>query len=110
MGVTPSQDEINEIKEIWQWIRWWKDELGFTPETLAPLVGFSQDRIERGISGEPVSIRHVLPKFVKAFGLDLEGREAKPYEGIPSYDECKKLLKPPTVLTPGERLPHLYKF
>ncbi len=109
MRITPNEDDINEIKELWQWVGERMRELGFTPETLAPLVGFSQDRIERGISGEPIWIRHVLPKFVKAFGLD-DDREAKPYEGIPSYDECKKLLKPPTALTPGERLPHLYKF
>lgn len=110
MRRVPNEDDINEIKEIWQWIRWWKNKFGFTSDVLARRAKYPQDKIERGINGEPESIRHALPNFVVAFGLDLQGRELKPYEGIPSYDECKKLLKPPRELTPSETLSDFEKY
>ena len=110
MEITPSQDDINEIKEIWQWIRWWKDKFNFTSAELASRAKYSQDRITRGISGEPVPIRHALRNFVEAFGLDLEGRGAKSYEDMLSDDEYKKFLKPPRELTPSEKLYYLEKF
>ncbi|MBI4188116.1 MAG: hypothetical protein HY529_02805 [Chloroflexi bacterium] len=118
--MTPSQDDIDEIKEIWQWIRWWKEKLRLTIEELAFRAKCKSELITRGINGEPVPIRHILPNFVVAFGLDLQDGEPKPYEGLPSYrklykgvplyDECKKLLKPSRELTPGEKLPPLHKY
>ncbi len=109
MSMTPSQDDINEIKEIWQWIRRWKEKFGLTLEELAFRAKYKLELIERGINGEPIPIRHALPNFVVAFGLDLELRSKNPYY-IPSYEECKKLLKPPRELTPSEKLPNLYMY
>ena len=110
MSIKLSQDHIDEINEIWQWIRWWKKKFGFTIEELARRAKYPKDKIERGLNGEPESIRHALPNFVVAFGLDLKARELKLEGGIPSYDEYKKLLKPPRELTPSEKLSNLEKF
>ena len=91
MSITPSQDDINEIKEIWQWIFGWKDELGLTLEELADRVGFSPDHIERAMKGEPIPIRHALGRFVAAFRL--EDYKLAPWGGDQSYDELKQLLR-----------------
>ena len=104
MSIKLSQDHIDEINEIWQWIRWWKKKFGFTIEELARRAKYPKDKIERGLNGEPESIRHALPNFVVAFGLDLQAKKQKLNEGTPSYDEYKGLLKPPRELTPSEKL------
>ena len=101
----PNEDDINERKEIWGYIHWWMDKLGLTPEELAHRVRYSPDLIQRGISGEPVPIRHALRSFVEAFSLRSASR-AKFYEetdDVLSDDECKELLKPPTPMRPRQR-------
>ncbi len=107
MSMTPSQDDINERREIWYWIRFRMNERRITPQKLASRTGYSQERIERGISGEPVAIRHALPTFVRALGLLglKSASRATFYEGtedVPSYDKCKELLKPPAAMPPRQ--------
>ena len=100
----PTEDDINERKEIWQWIRWWKDKFGLTSEELAYRARYSQDLIERGIRDEPVPIRHALCNFVNAFGL--RNNRIRFFEETVdnlSDEECKKLLKPPSPMYPSQK-------
>lgn len=104
MRIIPSQDDINERKDIWQTIRWRMNERRFTPKDLANRTQYSQDLIERGIRGEPIPI---TPPFlldcVTAFGLT-SGR-TKYYEETAddlSYNECVELLKPPPAMPPRQ--------
>ena len=95
------QDDIKEIKNIWQMIRWRMNERRILPQELARRTGFSQQHIERGIKGEPVPIRHALPYFIKAFGIT-SARQKGPEDTVDilTYDECIKLLKPPPAMPP----------
>jgi len=101
MRITPTQDDINERKDIWQAIRWRMNERRITPQSLARRTGYSQDLIERGISGEPVPIRHVLRSFVEAFGLR-SGRFYEETVDSLTDDTCKKLLKPTPAMPPRQ--------
>ena len=89
----PNEDDINETKELWQWVGFWRAELGFTPETLAPLVRFSPDSIKKGLRGEYVPIRHALLNFDIAFGL-ISGRDYVKTDDSLSYAVLKNLLNP----------------
>ena len=107
MQITPSQDDINEIREIWYWICRQMNEHRITPQVLASRTGYSQESIERGISGEPVPVRHDLLSFVKALGLlgitkDNRANYYEVTEDVPSYDKCKELLKPPAAMPPRQ--------
>jgi len=97
----PSEDDINEIKDIWQAIRWRMNERRITPQKLASRARYSQDLIERGISGEPVPIRHALRSFVEAFGLR-SGRFYEETVDSLTDDKCKELLKPPSAMPPRQ--------
>ena len=69
MRIIPNQDDMEERKEIWQWIKECIHECDLTPEKLSKTVGLSAGYIKRGIEGEPLGIRNAVFKFVKAFGL-----------------------------------------
>jgi hypothetical protein len=97
----PTEDDINERKDIWKAIRWRMNERRITPQELARRARYSQDLIERGISGEPVPIRHALRSFVEAFGLR-EGRFYEETADSLTDDVCKKLLKPPSAMPPRQ--------
>ena len=101
MRVIPNQDDINERKDIWQAIRWRMNERRITPQELARRARYSQDLIERGISGEPVPIRHALRNFVEAFGLRSGRFYEETVDSLPD-DECKKLLKPQSAMPPRQ--------
>jgi len=93
----PSQTDIEERIEIWQGIRWWMDKRGLTPRKLAHLTNYPQDRLERGIKGEPEPIRHALPRFANALNLS-SGREGRFYEETIetlSDDELKDVFTKP---------------
>lgn len=93
----PTEDDINERKDIWQAIRWRMHERRITPQELASRARYSQDLIERGISGEPVPIRHALRSFVEAFGLR-SGRFYEETVDSLTDDVLKGLLKPPSAM------------
>ena len=98
----PSQDDINERKDIWQSIRWRMNERRITPKALASRTRFSEALIERGINGEPVPIRHALRNFVEAFGLNRRARFYEDTSDILSDDECIEYLKPPSAMPPRQ--------
>lgn len=101
MKVVPSEEDIKEREEVWRDIGWWMDKRGLTPEELGKRAKFSPKLIERGISGEPIPVRHALHNFVEALGLQSASR-AKSYEDtvdVLSDQECRKLLKSPPVKT-----------
>jgi len=115
MSMTPSQDDLDERKEIWRWIRWWKEKFGLTSAELADKTPYSQDLIEKGTKGEPIPVKvEFMRACVLAFGLvEITGARTADYGkavAILSFDKCKKLLKPPRELTPSEKLPYLYGF
>ena len=96
MRKTPSQTDIEERKGIWQGIRWWMNYRGLTPRELAQRTKYPQDRLERGIRGEPEPIKHALLDFV--YALNPPSGRGKFYEegyDILTDDELKALLKPP---------------
>jgi len=104
MRITPSQDDINERKGIWQAICWRMNVHKVPPKELAHQTPYSQDLIERGIGGEAVPITlDFLRDCVKAFGL-ASGR-AKNHEkptDILSYGKCVELLKPSPAMPPRQ--------
>lgn len=79
MRKTVSQTDIEEIRKIWQGIYWWMNKRGLTPKELAHRTKYRQDRLERGIRGEPEPIRHALRDFAYALNLP-SGREGRFYE------------------------------
>jgi len=100
----PTEDDLKERKEIWRCIHWWMDKFGLTTEKLASRARCSRDLIERGISGEPVPIRHALRNFVEAFGLRSASR-AKFYEeteDILTDEEYIELLTAPLTKNPRQ--------
>jgi len=106
MRITLNQGQINEIKNIWQAIRWRLNERRLTPTGLAYQTGYSKKHIERGIRGEaaPITI-DFLRDCVMAFGLPLSGRtkcyEEKMVDNL-SWDECVRLIKPPPAMPPRQ--------
>lgn len=85
-----------ELREIWQWIRWWMNHLGITPKELARRTNYPQDRIERGINGKLEPIRHKLLDFV--YALNPPATRGRFYEEgyeILTDEELKNCLKPP---------------
>ena len=104
MRIMPTQDEINHRKGVWQTIKWRMNAHRVTPKQLAYQTRYSQELIERGISGEPVPITSAfLRACVMAFGLT-SGR-TKYYEDtveILSDDELKALLKPEPAMPPRQ--------
>ena len=96
-----SEEDISEIKNIWQAIRFRMNERWIKPDELSRKVGLSPEIIKRGVHGEPIGIRHILPKFVFGLGLmEIERRGGQGLDDNPSYEECKKLLMPPPAMPP----------
>lgn len=56
MGIMPHLEQRNEIKNVWQIIRWRLNVHRITPQQLSFKTGYSRDRIERGLKGEPIEI------------------------------------------------------
>jgi len=104
MRITYNQDQVNDIKNIWQAIRWRLNERRLTPLKLAFQTEYSKKDIERGIRGEPVEITvDFLRDCVLAFGLT-SGR-TKHYEETADdlpWDECVRLIKPPPAMPPRQ--------
>lgn len=91
-----SQTDIEKRREIWQGIRWWMNRQGVTPNELAQRTKYPQDRLERGLRGEPEPIAHALLDFV--YALNPPSARGKFYEEgyeILTDDELKNCLKPP---------------
>ncbi len=104
MRITPDQDQINEIKSIWQAIRWRMNERRLAPMNLAYRTKYSKNEIERGIAGEPVEITvESLRDCVMAFGLT-SGRTKHYEETVEdlSWDECVRLIKPQPAMPPRQ--------
>ena len=103
----PTEDDINERKDIWQAIRWRMNVHRLTPKELARQTPYSQDLIERGIGGKPLPITlDFLRACVTAFGLiGVTSGRTKPYEkkvDILSYDGYIELIKPPPAMPPRQ--------
>ncbi|MBI4285206.1 MAG: hypothetical protein HY670_04800 [Chloroflexi bacterium] len=99
-----SQERINRIRDIWQYILDRMRERRITPERLSSLTGYPVDRIRRGIKGEPVEITDdFLRECVMAFGLT-SGRTRSYEETVDtlSFDECVNMLKPPPAMPPRQ--------
>ena len=95
MRKTPSQTDIEERREIWQGIRWWMNKRRLTSGELAYQTQYPQDRLERGIRGEPEPIKHALLAFVYALNPPrARGRFYEEEYEILTDDELKALLKP----------------
>lgn len=98
MIARPNEDDINETRELWQYINWWMDKFGLTPEKLAPQVKLPPDRIKKGLRGEYVPVKDNIYYFALAF--DLIGiyyrkeYRVNPIDILPSYDKLKTMLKP----------------
>ena len=94
----PTEDDINETRELWEYFGDWIKKLGFTPETLAPIVKLSAEFIERGLRGEYVPVRDYIYRFAFAFGIiGIDYRKdynLKPGDILPPYDKLKDMLKP----------------
>ena len=97
MRRTTSQADIKERKEIWRGIRLLMEKQELTPRELAQRTKYPQDRLERGIRGEPEPIMHALGDFVDAFNLRSSrvGRFYEETTEVLSEEELKALLKPP---------------
>ena len=104
MKRTPTGDEINHRKDMWQTIAWQMNTCRVTPGELARQTPYSQDLIERGVGGEPVPITSAfLRNCVRAFGL-VSGRteyNADPVENLPA-GELESILKPPPEMPPRQ--------
>ena len=104
MRITPTRDEINRRKDVWQSIKWRMNVHHINPKVLAYRTPYSQDLIEKGINGEPVPITSdFLRACAMAFGLT-SGR-TKYYEEtveILSDDELEALLKPQSAMPPRQ--------
>lgn len=86
-----------ELRDIWQGIRWWMNYRGITPKELAQRTKYPQDRLERGLQGEPEPIRHALLDFV--YALNPTSTRSKFFEEgyeMLTDEELKNSLKPPT--------------
>jgi len=97
MRKTPTQTDIEERREIWRGLLWWTNYRGLTPKELAHRAGYPQDRLERGLGGEPEPIMHKLLDFVYALNIP-SGREGRFYEETIetlSYDELKEVITRP---------------
>ena len=104
MRIAPTQEELNHRKDVWKTIAWRMNAHRVTPKKLADKTPYSQDLIERGISGEPVPITHdFLCDCVMAFGLT-SGR-TKYYEdtveNLPD-SELEAMLKPLPAMPPRQ--------
>jgi len=104
MRVTPTQDEINHRKDVWQVIKWRMNVHGVNPKKLAYLTPYSQDLIEKGINGESVPITSdFLRTCVMVFGLT-SGR-SKYYEEtveMLSDEQIEALLRPSPAMPPRQ--------
>ena len=101
MRITPNQDEINHRKDMWQVILWRMNAHRIEPKELANRTSYSQDFIERGISGEPVPITFpFLCNCVEAFGLSGRGKYYEDTIETRSNSEVEELLKPPPEMPP----------
>ena len=85
-----------DTREIWQWIRWWMIHLGISPAELARLINYPKDRIERGLNGELVPIKHKLFDLVYAFNPpNARGRFFEEEYDTLTEEEIISMLKPP---------------
>lgn len=103
MGIRPDQFRI-----IWQAIVWWMDEKGVTPTYLHFQTGYSEERIRRGLNGEPVPIESdFLHSCVGVFGLrSARTRTYEDTEDVMTDEECIEVLTVPLRTT--SRQGHLW--
>lgn len=94
----PTEHELNERIEIWGYISYWMKKLRISSMQLAQRTRLPQDRIERGLRGEPEAVMHALADLVDAFGL-VSGRQksVEDTSEILSLSELKAQLKPATM-------------
>jgi len=94
MGITLKQDQINKIKSTWRGICAGMNQHGITPQALAYRTGYSRDRIERGVRGEPEQLSSdFLHACVSVFGLrSARAKFIEDTDDIYSDEECMELL------------------
>ena len=98
------QDQVNEIKNIWQTICYRMNERRLSPADLATRTRYSKQHIERGISGEviPITFDFLRDCFV---AFNLKSARAKYYEDteeILSFQEYVEHLKPKPSMLPRQ--------
>ena len=104
MRITPNQAEVNHRKDVWQVIKWRMNVHRITPKELAYKTPYSQDLIEKGISGESVPITSpFLQACVMAFGLTSSRTRyyEETIETLPD-DELERLIKPLPAMLPHQ--------
>jgi hypothetical protein len=103
MRTTLTQDEINHRMDMWQVIRWRMNSHKIEPKELAKRTNYSQDLIERGISGEPVPITFpFLCACVEAFSLSGRGKFYEDTIESRSISEVENILKPQPAMPPRQ--------
>ena len=98
MRTPQGQDRIQRMMKTWEGIAYWMEERGVSPQALARSTGYPEDRIERGLRGEPQPLpSYFLHACVNVFVLrSARARFFEETDDVLSDDECMAILTRPS--------------